>query len=260
MVMKLYKFQWLMGMLLLIFAVACQHDEEQTGRDLGLAPSLGDTPHLRDPSTLNSKRLSIQEAFLQLPEQELLLEGLRSLSKIERKILLQKGNSPRYACTLVGNYLEIIEKADNLEDEHEQLERLTMGVYNALTRKAIVFISQELIEEERDKKQIVQQRFLECQQGQWTPLSNTLPLVTTQTFLEEKTAPLQHQGQHFYFDLQATDVNYLQVRLQHQLYPNKDSIAIKEAYKVAYIWTGNAFQLNRQAMVQYEISERHSKQ
>ena len=255
--MKPYKVYWLMGCLSLLVYSACtpEHPTPSKFEEVPLVEI--DSSSLRNPNNLRSKRLTIERAFLQLPEQELVVEGLRGLSKIERKLLLQSGTSHRYTCTLVGNYLEIIEKADNPEDDQEQLERLTIAVYNALTRKTIVFVSQELIEEQRAEKRIIQQHFLEYEQGQWNLVNQQLPLVSTATFFEENKPPLEPQ--YIYFDLQATDINYLQARLQHNRYPNKDSVALKEAYKVAYIWTGDQFQLNRQAMVQYDINEHHSK-
>jgi hypothetical protein len=254
---NLTNFYVIIGCLLYI-GTGC-HPETPTTDDLNNLSSV-EQPSLRHSSQEAQKRLTVQQAFLRLPQEELILEGLHGLSSVERKLLLKTGHHYHYRCRVVGNYLEITEQAYNAEDEQEQLERFVMSVYNSLTKNSVVFISQSLVEEQRGQQQIIQQRFLEYQPNSWQDIGQQLPAITTKTFFEKDTPPLQNQSDHFYFDLLPTDVNYLQARLQYELYPNKDSTALREAYKVALVWTGNAFQLNRQPMVQYEISEYHSKQ
>lgn len=245
---------------MLLLCTGCYPDQDPSYSELGGSPTLGtDSLQVRELFDLQQKRLSIQEAFLQLPESALVLEGLRSLSKIERKLLLQTGYSHRYVCTVTGNYLAIQEKADNLDDEQEQLEHFTLGVYNALTHKTIVFVSQTLKEENRRQQQVIQQQFLEYQTGQWKEAGQQLPTIDTKTFFEAGKVPYYAEQQFIYFELQEMDVNYLQAHLQHDRYSNKDSVALQEAYEVALVWTGDGFRLNRQPMVQYEISEHHSK-
>jgi hypothetical protein len=218
-----------------------------------------DSLTLRKLPPLPKQRLTIEKAFLQLPWSQLLLEGLRGISPIERKQLLKERQIDGYACTIVGNYLEIVELPDNLNDDAEQLERLTIAVYNALTNNTVVFTSQELIDERSDHKRIVQQRFLAYDKGQWHNIHQELPKVNTTTFLEASTRRSDSSKDYIYFDLQETDIHYLQAHLQHEFYPHEDSIPLKETYEVAYVWTGDQFRLNRKNIVRYEANEAHSK-
>lgn len=259
--MKSCKIHGLIGYVLFLWCSACTPEEHKTTQEIGITSPIDiDSPYLRDPNSTRDKRLTVEKAFLQLPEEKLLLEGLKSLSKLDRKLLLKSDDNRYYNCTIIGNYLEIIEKANNVEDEQELLERLAIGVYNSLTKHPVVFVSQELIEEERGQKRVVEQQFLEYHAGQWSVINHQLPTISTTTFFEAQELANSTQQHHIYFDLQAIDVNYLQARLQHELYPTQDSTALKEAYKVAYVWSGSEFNLYRQAMVQYEISEHHSRQ
>lgn len=258
--MKIYTLHWLIGILIFFFLSACSNEEylSKEGCNTGEIKEL-ENFSLREPNAHKKQRLTIEKAFLQLPESKLLLEGLRGLSFMERRQLLKEQQIESYTCTIVGNYLEIIELPDNLNDEAEQLERLTIAVYNALTNNTVVFVSQELIAENHHKKSIVQQHFLAYNKGQWDNIREELPTINTSTFLETSTTLSQNSKDYFYFDLQETDIHYLQAHLQHEFYPHKDSIPLKEAYEVAYVWTGDRFQLNRKNIVRYEANTTHSK-
>ncbi|MFK7798572.1 MAG: hypothetical protein AB8E82_14065 [Aureispira sp.] len=258
--MKVCTLHWLTGILVLFFLSACSNEDylSQQEADVDKTKELDNTT-LRELKSHKKQRLTIEKAFVQLPVSQLLLEGLRSISAIERKQLLKERKIDGYTCTVVGNYLEVVELPDNLNDETEELERLTIAVYNALTDNTVVFISQELVGEKRHKKRIVQQQFLAYDKGLWHNIRQELPLVTTTTFLEESTTNLKSSKNYIYFDLQETDIHYLQAHLQHTFYPIEDSITLKEAYEVAYVWTGDRFRLNRKNILSYPSNKAHSK-
>lgn len=203
------------------------------------------------------RRLSVKDAFIKLSDQELVLEGLKNMSIQERRSLLKLQEATHYTLKWIGNYLQITEKASNKDDEFERIEQIRLAAFNSLTQKNILFLSQELIDEQRQTTHIIHQAFLQYNHQHWEDISYKLPTITTQTFLDNGNK-LNIKENHIYFDLNAQDVNYLQARLKHEDYPDKDKIAQNEMYKVALIWTGNDFRLNRRAMVQYDISERHA--
>lgn len=258
--MKICTLHWLTGMLVFFFLSACSNEGywRQQGSGVDKTKEL-DNSTLRGLKNYKKQRLTIEKAFVQLPVSQLLLEGLRGISTIERKRLLKERQIDGYVCTVVGNYLEIVELPDNLNDEAEELERLTIAVYNALTNNTVVFISQELVGEKRRKKRIVQQQFLAYDKGQWHNIRQELPLVNTTTFLEDSTTNSKSSKNYIYFDLQETDIHYLQAHLQHNFYPIEDSITQKEAYEVAYVWTGDRFRLDRKNILSNPSSKAHSK-
>ncbi|BDS15455.1 hypothetical protein [Aureispira anguillae] len=204
----------------------------------------------------HKKRLSVKEAFIKLSRKELVLDGIQNMSSKDRRDLLQQQETDNYHLDWVGNYLQITEKAANKDDEYERMEQIRLAVFNSITQKDILFVSQELIDEQRHNTQIVDQAFFQYNNRHWENINYQLPLITTQTFLNQDNN-LNINENHIYFNLKAADIHYLQAHLNHENYLNKDEIAQNEAYKVALIWTGNNFRLNRQAIVQYDISERH---
>lgn len=203
-----------------------------------------------------NKRLSVKEAFLQLTDQELILDGLIDMNQQERKKLLQFSENDDYKMQWVGNYLRITQKKSSINDPTEPLEQLKLAVFNSLNKKRFLFVSQELIQAQRSQTTVVQQKFLEYYKKSWRAINNEIPLITTQTFLE-KDVESSHLEDHIFIELSPLDVNYLHAQLIHEAYPDKDWIAKHEAYKVGLIWSGEQFQLHRQAMVQYDISEHH---
>lgn len=234
--------------------VACQSkDQVMDGTD-NTNPLLTDTIQTRE---LPQKRLSVKEAFLKLSEEELLLDGLKNMSTQERKTLLKLEKTTNYTINWVGNYLSVTEKASNKDDQFEQLEQIQLAVFNSLKNKSILFISQELVHESRQNVKIIHQGFYLYKHQTWENIYQQLPLITTQTFLDDKSKVFSIND-YFYFKPNPLDINYLQASLMHEKYPSKDEIASKEAYKVALVWTGNEFILDRQAMVKYNISEHHA--
>lgn len=234
--------------------IGCQPEHQSIDGNEHSNISFSDTIQTRE---LPQKRISVKDAFLKLSEEELSLDGLKNMSTQERKTLLKLGNTVDYTVNWVGNYLSITEKVRNKDDEFEQLEQVKLAVFNSLKQKNILFISQELINESRQNVKIVHQDFYQYQHQTWKNINEQLPLITTQTFLD-KDSKIFSIKDYFYFEPNPLDVNYLQATLVHENYPNKDEIANKEAYKVALVWTGNEFILDRQAMVQYNISEHHA--
>ena len=200
--------------------------------------------------------LSIQEAFVQLPARALTLEGLRQMSAGERRRLFKGATHPTYTVQQIGHYLEVQERPTHPDDQHEALAHLRLGVYHALEDAApIVFVSEEWREENSPHPQMVQQRFWQYQRGHWQEVTLQLPQINTQHFFEPEAAPVAEQ--HWYFDLQPQDIHYLPARLQHQRYSQRELVIQQEAYRVALVWDGTAFNLYRQPMVQYDISEHH---
>lgn len=225
--------------------------------------SESDIPETASVDTLKTRalrqlRLSAKDAFLKLSDAELLLEGMQKLSKQERKELLKTHETAYYSLQWVGNYLQVTEKITNPDAFDETLEQLRLAAFNSMKHQNILFLSQERVDPQRDKVEIVQQTFLKQKQHVWEDITHKIPEITTQTFLED-SAKLNISNHHIYFELLPEDINYLQALLKHEAYPNKDEIAEKETYKVALVWTGNEFRLDRRAMVQYDISEHHSK-
>lgn len=237
--------------------VACTSDVPHNNNSTNSHSSRVDTLKTRTTEK-KRQRLSVKDAFIKLSQQELVLDGLKNMSIQDRKKLFSLKESANYNIEQVGNYLKITEKPENKDDEYEQIEQIRLAVFNSLTQKNILFISQEIIEEQRQKTRIVHQAFLQYNNHHWEDIYYKLPLITTQTFLDNSNS-LNIKENHIYFDLQPSDINYLQAHLKHEQYLDKDEIAQNEAYKVALVWTGSDFRLNRQAMVQYDISERHTR-
>ncbi len=235
------------------FFWSCQPEQQPIDGVTHAGTSYLDSIQTRE---LPQKRLSIKDAFLKLSEEEFVLDGLKNMSIQERKTLLKLKKTANYESVWVGNYLKVTEKASNQDDGYEQTEQIRLAIFNSLKQKNILFISQELISKGRQKVSLIHQGFYEYQHQTWTNISQHLPLITTQTFLENSSKVISPED-HIYFELNPLDINYLQAVLIHEKYPNKDEIANKEAYKVALVWTGNEFILDRQAMVQYNISEHH---
>lgn len=247
-----YSFLIILALLSSIFLIGCRSDNgpiDSAGSDLTIL----DTIQTRE---LPQKRLSIKEAFMKLSRKELLLDGLKNMSIQERKTLLKQEETANYTINWVGNYLQITEKLSNKDDAFERAEQLQLAVFNSIKQKNILFISQELINESRQSVEIVHQGFYQYEHQNWDNISHQLPKINTQTFLDDQNEII-HTEDHFYFAPNPIDINYLQAILIHENYPNKDDIAKKEAYKVALVWNGNEFTLDRQAMVQYNISEHH---
>lgn len=248
-----FSFLIILALLGSIFLIGCRSDNNSIdGANSNL--SILDTIQTRE---LPQKRLSIKDAFLKLSREELLLDGLKNMSLKERRTLLKQEETTNYTLDWVGNYLLITEKLSNKDDAFEQVEQLQLAVFNSIKQKNILFISQELINESRQSVEIVHQGFYQYEHQNWNNVSYQLPKITTQTFLDDQSE-LVDTGDYFYFTPNPIDVNYLQAILIHENYPNKDNIAKKEAYKVALVWNGNEFTLDRQAMVQYNISEHHT--
>jgi hypothetical protein len=234
--------------------MACQSEQQPINDITEPSTLLQDTLLTRE---LPQRRLSIKDAFLKLSKEELLLDGLKHMSTQERKALLKLGETAEYKISWVGNYLKITEKASNEDDQLETLEQIRLAIFNSLKQENILFISQESIDESRQKVNVLHQNFYQYQHRTWVNINQLLPLITTQTFLEKNSNFISHED-FFYLDPNPLDINYLQAVLIHENYPDKNEIVNKEAYKVALVWNGNEFILNRQAMVQYNISEHHS--
>lgn len=237
-----------------LLLMACQQEPQATGNIDDSGISFADSLLTRTPP---QKRLSVKEAFLKLSEDELLLDGLKNMSVQERKIVLKLEKPDNYEMNWAGNYLKITEKVSNKDDRFEQIEQIQLVVFNSLQQKDILFISQELIDESRQTVKIIQQDFYQYQRNTWENINQQIPAITTKTFLDNNSK-IFSINDYFYLELNPLDINYLQAILVHEKYPNKDAIVRAEAYKVALVWTGNEFILDRQAMVQYSISEHHA--
>jgi hypothetical protein len=237
-----------------LLLIACQQEAHPIDHIDDSGISFLDTVHTREPP---QKRLSVKDAFLKLSKNELFLDGIKNMSVQERKIVLKSEKTDNYEMIWAGNYLKITEKASNKDDGFEQIEQIRLAVFNSLQQKNIVFISQELIDESRQTVKIIQQDFYQYQRNTWENINQQMPPITTKTFLDNNSKVFSIND-YFCFKPNPLDINYLQAILMHEKYPNKDVIAENEAYKVALVWTGNEFILDRQAIVQYNISEHHA--
>ncbi|WMX14308.1 MULTISPECIES: hypothetical protein [unclassified Aureispira] len=243
-------------MLLVVSSIilgGCQPNDASldTINDSGV--SFTDTIQTRD---LPQKRFSVKEAFLKLSSDELLLDGLQNMSIAERKTLLQSKETANYTVNWIGNYLQITEKPSNPDDVFEQVEQIRLAIFNSLKQRNVLFVSQELIDESRQNLHVMQQDFYQFKHQRWEDINQQLPLITTKTFLENDAKTFSPED-YFYFEPNPLDINYLQAILIHEKYPNKNEVASKEAYKVALVWNGDEFILDRQSMVHYNISEHH---